>query len=329
MSPVVNNCLEETLAGPGGGKFQELKTHKTIMADLGSFSCLFSDGTLVPARLRLNARTLLQRLGMLIVTCPVPEILQASFRAVRRLPFALQHEPGGGNATLASYPLTACLSHGQHVYSEDGDLPGDMHRIPTPQEPMKQEVFNIVLTTEDDVKALSTGADREDVEDWNQKRLVRKGSLAAEPKQVRSTKLAMCTMLSPRLVDGSWADELVKQWIEYHKLVEVGHFLIYVDAHPGVNVTHFWDALQPYVDAGEVTLIDWTLKYMLDLREPVSVNEYHFMNWMYPGMDFPNFLQHITMWPQTMANHDCLLRTRHLAKWVALSDVDELFVPKT
>ena len=50
--------------------------------------------------------------------------------------------------------------------------------------------------------------------------------------------------------------------------VGVGHFFLYIDAHPGINSTRVWQSLGRYVEEGVVTLVDWTVKYMLDLRQP-------------------------------------------------------------
>jgi len=44
-----------------------------------------------------------------------------------------------------------------------------------------------------------------------------------------------------------------KEWIEYHKVVGVCHFYLYNN----FSEDNYLEVLQPYIDCGEVTLIDW------------------------------------------------------------------------
>eukprot|EP00976_Prorocentrum_cordatum_P098596 1191467-Prorocentrum_minimum.AAC.2 len=325
MSPIVGNCLEEVFGGPKGGKvFNSLNSHKTVAntGGGGTWHCDFGTGEAAAVRPIINARTLLQRMAMVTIVCPVPNNMRSSFRKALNITLDLHYTPIGLKANTpprATYPIVACLSATKHTYLQGspagkasvppGPASGDDFSSSASDQPLHMdEHWSLNMTTSYEPDA--------------------HGSCPPNPAPaLKPTKLAMCTMLSPKLVDGSWADTLVMEWIAYHQLVGVGHFYLYVDAHPMIDATRVWRALQPLVAAGVVTFVDWTLKYMLDLRKPTSGHNYHFNTWMYPGAEFPESLQHIGMWPQAMANHDCVLRARGAAEWVALADIDEFFVP--
>ena len=50
--------------------------------------------------------------------------------------------------------------------------------------------------------------------------------------------------------------DYLKEWIEYHKIVGVDHFYLYNN----LSNDNYYEALKPYVDSGDVTLIDWEIK---------------------------------------------------------------------
>jgi len=86
---------------------------------------------------------------------------------------------------------------------------------------------------------------------------------------------------------------LLKEWIEFHKLVGVEHFYLYNN----LSTDNYKEILAPYIKAGEVTLIDW----------PHKVD-----NWM----------------PlQLSTNRDCVERFGHETKWLAIIDLDEFLTP--
>lgn len=49
----------------------------------------------------------------------------------------------------------------------------------------------------------------------------------------------------------------LKEWIEYHKLIGVDHFYLYNN----FSSDNYTEVLQPYLNNGEVTLIDWPYEY--------------------------------------------------------------------
>jgi len=85
--------------------------------------------------------------------------------------------------------------------------------------------------------------------------------------------------------------DYLKEWIEYHKLLGVQHFWIYNH----LSTDHYLDVLEPYIRAGEVELIEWTVK-------------------KYPAC-------------QMTAFEDCIKLAASRSQWLALIDVDEFLVP--
>ena len=105
--------------------------------------------------------------------------------------------------------------------------------------------------------------------------------------------LAACTMLRTDLVRfGVSNAQLVLEWIAYHHLQGVQHFLIYPNEDPAPARR----LLAPYIAEGLVDMVDW--------------------EWRAPGF------QH-----QPAHVNSCLYRYRGLAQWVAVLDVDELLQP--
>lgn len=84
----------------------------------------------------------------------------------------------------------------------------------------------------------------------------------------------------------------LREWVEYHLLIGVEHFYLY----DNFSDDNFKEILQPYLDDGSVTLIDWSIQddYALD-----------------------------------KAFTDCLRRFHDEAHWVALIDLDEFINVKT
>jgi len=89
----------------------------------------------------------------------------------------------------------------------------------------------------------------------------------------------------------------LKEWIEYHKMLGVGHFRLYNNE----SSDDYLNVLAPYIAAGEVTLIDWPNQ------------EGDFVNWAC-----------LRQWPACM---DGVEHLKGVAKWVALIDTDEFIFP--
>lgn len=103
-------------------------------------------------------------------------------------------------------------------------------------------------------------------------------------------ELAVCTQLNQSAV------HLLPEWVTYHELQGFEHFYVYYTEDPAIARP----LLQPFVNAGLVTVVDW--------------------HWhpRYAGL----FVY------QQAEENSCLLRARGVARWVALYDVDEFFVPR-
>jgi hypothetical protein len=88
----------------------------------------------------------------------------------------------------------------------------------------------------------------------------------------------------------------LKEWIEYHRMVGVDHFLLYND-----RSSDDWEkVLEPYIKTGLVEVIPW-----------------------HKDADTPLF----PTW-QVMAYQDGLRRSKGNTKWLAFIDVDEFILPK-
>lgn len=84
------------------------------------------------------------------------------------------------------------------------------------------------------------------------------------------------------------------EWLEYHTLLGVEHFYLYNN----FSTDNYQSVLQPYIEAGIAELIEWPY---------VSTNTYDAA--------------------QCEAYYDAIGRAQKNARWLALIDVDELFVP--
>lgn len=88
----------------------------------------------------------------------------------------------------------------------------------------------------------------------------------------------------------------LKEWIEYHHMLGVDHFLLYNDR----SVDNWAEVLEPYISSNLVEVIDWHK----DETTPL----------------FPTW--------QVMAYTDALTRSKGNTKWLAFIDVDEFILPK-
>ena len=95
----------------------------------------------------------------------------------------------------------------------------------------------------------------------------------------------------------------LKEWIEYHKLVGVEHFYLYDNENEDLD---FLTVLQPYINAGEVTLIHWK-----DQDKDRWINQS--CAWVYTTQ-------------VTAYEHAIWLSTKK-TKWIACIDIDEFIVP--
>ncbi len=99
--------------------------------------------------------------------------------------------------------------------------------------------------------------------------------------------LAICTMFQNEA-------PYLKEWIEFHKLVGVQHFILFNDR----SEDQYLEVLQPYLESGEVEVIDW-------FADPQK-------KWI------PQ---------QKKCFNEGLKRTRGICHWVAFIDVDEFLFP--
>lgn len=89
----------------------------------------------------------------------------------------------------------------------------------------------------------------------------------------------------------------LKEWIEFHKLVGVKHFYLYNN----LSTDNYQKVLAPYVESGEVELLDW---------------EYA------PKIDGPNWNT-----IQISAYMHAIQSSKKVVKWLAILDTDEFLFP--
>jgi hypothetical protein len=89
----------------------------------------------------------------------------------------------------------------------------------------------------------------------------------------------------------------LKEWVEYHHMLGVDHFLLYNDR----SDDHWTEVLEPYINSNLVEVIEWPFA-----NEAIGL--------------FPTW--------QTMAYQDGLKRSKGNTKWLAFIDVDEFILPK-
>ena len=81
---------------------------------------------------------------------------------------------------------------------------------------------------------------------------------------------------------------ILKEWIEYHRIVGVSHFYLYNN----FSEDNYLEILKPYIDDDIITLIDWPYKQA-----------------------------------QMAAYQDCVDRFKNETKWIGFIDLDEFVVP--
>ena len=89
----------------------------------------------------------------------------------------------------------------------------------------------------------------------------------------------------------------LREWIEFHKLVGATHFYLYNNC----SADGYLSVLKPYIDAGEVDLIDWPI----------------------PAMSWNEWIHEV----QPAAYVNCIKHAKGKAKWLALIDIDEFLTP--
>ena len=94
--------------------------------------------------------------------------------------------------------------------------------------------------------------------------------------------------------------DAIADWIDYHLRVGFDHFIVYVNGQS----SRVSPRVRAYIDKGKLTLL----------------------RWFWGDRAAPNGRKSIFM-DQLSAQHDCVLRMRGRAKWVAVFDVDEYFQP--
>jgi Glycosyltransferase family 92 len=90
--------------------------------------------------------------------------------------------------------------------------------------------------------------------------------------------------------------DYLKEWIEYHKLLGIEHFYLYNN----LSEDHYQTVLQPYIDNGDVDLIEWPYENG-------------------PGNPWSKI--------QKKSYHDAVEKCIDDTKWLAILDTDEFFVP--
>ena len=103
-----------------------------------------------------------------------------------------------------------------------------------------------------------------------------------KPKYNKKYRISIC---------GIFKNEapFLKEWIEFHKMIGIEHFYLYNNK----SDDNFEEVLQPYVNGGLITLIDWPY-------EQAQIAAYQ------------NFYE----------------TYRHETQWVSFLDIDEFFCPK-
>lgn len=99
-------------------------------------------------------------------------------------------------------------------------------------------------------------------------------------------RLSVCAMFQQEA-------RFLKEWIEFHKMMGVEHFYLYNNN----STDHYLEVLQPYIDSGEVDLINWNKRAK---------------RWTAIQID---------------AYKNCLRRAEKKTRWLAFIDIDEFLVP--
>lgn len=91
--------------------------------------------------------------------------------------------------------------------------------------------------------------------------------------------------------------DYLREWIEFHKLVGVKHFYLYNN----LSTDHYRKILKPYIQSGEVELIDWKYQTNTD------------------GSNWPII--------QARAYNHAIESSKNKVKWLAIIDTDEFLFP--
>ncbi len=102
-----------------------------------------------------------------------------------------------------------------------------------------------------------------------------------KPKYQKRYRISICGIFKNEA-------RFLKEWIEYHLMIGVDHFYMYDNNSEDA----YLDVLQPYIERGTVTLIDWPYQQK-----------------------------------QIEAYQDCFERFRQETQWLSFTDIDEFFVP--
>lgn len=94
----------------------------------------------------------------------------------------------------------------------------------------------------------------------------------------------------------------IKEWIEFHKLVGVQHFYLYNN----LSTDNFLEVLLPYIEKGEVELIEWPYAYSHEKEKST------WLKW--------NKIQKASY-------DDAIRRSSSKTKWLAFIDLDEFLFP--
>lgn len=113
-------------------------------------------------------------------------------------------------------------------------------------------------------------------------------------------RLAVCTIFKDNA-------EYFKEWIEFHKLVGVDHFYLYNNS----STDNFLEILEPYIQQGIVTLIDWPNRDVHTWNQERKRGKR--ITW-------------VETTQETAFNH-CGQLALGKAEWVAVIDTDEFLVP--
>ena len=116
-------------------------------------------------------------------------------------------------------------------------------------------------------------------------------------KQEKKYLLSICSVFKNE-------DKILKEWIEYHRLVGVDHFYLYNNSSTDKSL----EILQPYIEQNLVTLVDWP-----DQNDPNSPENAPY-RWV-----------SLTQLPAF--EHACKELTPRETTWLALIDVDEFLLP--
>ncbi len=116
---------------------------------------------------------------------------------------------------------------------------------------------------------------------------------------VRETRPIKLVMACSPLVWDQISKGIIHQWIEYHQVVGVEHFLVYIREDNTDNLKLILKSLSKYVEQQIVTLIHWQFGV---LKDPIK------------SFQIPQII-------------DAFQRTADYSTWTIVSDTDEFFYP--